>query len=191
MSNLTFEKIEPHVFVTKLAGFEHSEYIQPNETKRPQKSTDIPLVQGKNIRNGWFVDKYDWYIPVEISNMLPRSILNKECILIPYVGSNLGEVGIFYNHRKCHLASNVAKIEVVDDKYSLEYLKYYFQSKIGQAYLFQGKQGSAQPNITMQNIRDTMVIKRSFAEQEKICKVLIAIDKKIKNNEEINDNLVA
>lgn len=29
-----YEKLSSHVFVTKLAGFEHSKYIQHNETKR-------------------------------------------------------------------------------------------------------------------------------------------------------------
>ena len=91
---LVFEKIDPFVFVTKLAGFEHSEYIQPNATKVPVDNTDIPMVQGKNIREGVFVEKYDWYISKKIADLLPRSILNKKCILIPYVGSNLGEVGL-------------------------------------------------------------------------------------------------
>lgn len=105
--------------------------------------------------------------------------------MIPYVGSNLGEVGIFYNHEKCHLASNVAKIELTDDEYDLEYVKYYLQSPIGQQYLFREKQGSSQPNITMQSIRDTMIIKRSMQEQRQIVKVLLALDKKIENNNAI------
>lgn len=54
-SNNTYEKLDSHVFVTKLAGFEHSEYIQPNATREKVNPTDIPMVQGKNIRNGVFV----------------------------------------------------------------------------------------------------------------------------------------
>ena len=77
---LAFEKLDPFVFVTKLAGFEHSEYIQPNATKVPMDTTDIPMVQGKNIREGVFVEKYDWYISKRIADLLPRSILNKKCI---------------------------------------------------------------------------------------------------------------
>src|SRR5690554_2096075 len=92
-----FEMLNKHVFVTKLAGFEHTKYIQPNATKEPVLETDIPMVQGKNIRNGFFVEEYDWYIKKEISDSLKRSQLTKDCILIPYVGSNLGEVGVFYH----------------------------------------------------------------------------------------------
>lgn len=58
----SYEKLSSHVFVTKLAGFEHSKYIQYNETKNRQKEDDIPLVQGQNIKNGFFVEKYNYYI---------------------------------------------------------------------------------------------------------------------------------
>ena len=116
MKEIEFESLEPYVFVTKLAGFEHSEYIQPNATRKPIESTDIPMVQGKNIRNGVFVEKYDWYISKNIADSLPRSILNKKCILIPYVGSNLGELGIFPNKYRCHLASNIAKMELLSER---------------------------------------------------------------------------
>lgn len=182
---IKFEPLEKHVFVTKLAGFEHSMYIQNNQTKLPKNQDDIPLVQGKNIRNGFFVEKYDWYIQKEISDKLQRSKLTKRCILVPYVGSNLGEVGIFYHNYDCHLASNIAKIELIDDYFDIEYLKYYLQSPIGQAYLFQAKQGSAQPNITMESIRKTNIIDCSKDEQIKIAEVLKSIDKKIINNHKI------
>ena len=186
---LVFEKLDPFVFVTKLAGFEHSEYIQPNATKVPVDNTDIPMVQGKNIREGVFVEKYDWYISKKIANLLPRSILNRKCILIPYVGSNLGEVGLFPNKYRCQLASNIAKLELKTDKYDLEYVMYYLQSPIGQSYLFQEKQGSSQPNITMESIRNTQIIKKDILEQKKIVKILSLLTKKIERNNCINDNL--
>lgn len=186
---LVFEKLDPFVFVTKLAGFEHSEYIQPNATKVPVDNTDIPMVQGKNIREGVFVEKYDWYISKKIADLLPRSILNRKCILIPYVGSNLGEVGLFPNKYRCQLASNIAKLELKTDKYDLEYVMYYLQSPIGQSYLFQEKQGSSQPNITMESIRNTQIIKKDILEQKKIVKILSLLTKKIERNNCINDNL--
>ena len=184
-----YEKLDSHVFVTKLAGFEHSKYIQYNETRKKVNIDDIPLVQGKNIRNGRFVEYYDWYITKRISDNLVRSKLNKRCILIPYVGSNLGEVGIFEHPYDCHMASNIAKVELIDEYFNLDYLKYYLQSNIGQAYLFQSKQGSAQPNITMEAIRNTKIICRNVNVQNKIANILKVIDDKIDNNNQINNNL--
>lgn len=187
--NRQFERLNEHVFVTKLAGFEHTKFIQKNATHNKIRDTDIPMVQGKNIRNGVFVNSYDWYISKDISDMLERSKLNKTCIIIPYVGSNLGEVGIFYHNIDCHLASNVAKIELQDDYFDIEYLKYYLQSDIGQKYLFQAKQGSAQPNITMEAIRNTMVLKKPRDIQKRIAGVLRCMDDKIQNNNKINQEL--
>ena len=51
---IRYEKIDPYVFVTKLAGFEHTKYIQETATHKPCSIDDIPMVQGKNIRNGFF-----------------------------------------------------------------------------------------------------------------------------------------
>jgi len=109
---LQYEKLDPYVFVTKLAGFEHTKHIQGVATHQPEADTDIPMVQGKNIRNGFFVQKHEWFISKDVSDALPRSVLDKPCILIPYVGSNLGEVGIFPNDYRCHLASNIAKVAI-------------------------------------------------------------------------------
>ena len=182
---LQYEKLDPYVFVTKLAGFEHTKHIQGVATHQPEADTDIPMVQGKNIRNGFFVQEHEWFISKDVSDALPRSVLDKPCILIPYVGSNLGEVGIFPNDYRCHLASNIAKVELISEKYILEYLKYYLQSDIGQGYLFQSKQGSAQPNITMESIRNTLIVERSQPEQQKICDVLSAVDQKFLLNQNI------
>ena len=189
MNNNKYERLLSHVFVTKLAGFEHSKYIQHNETKEKQREDDIPLVQGQNIKDGRFIEKYNYYIAKEISDILYRSKLDKKCILIPYVGSNLGEVGIFYHPYTCHMASNIAKIELIDDYFNIEYLKYYLQSSIGQSYLFIDKQGSAQPNITMESIRNTLILDKPKYEQLRIAKILRLIDDKIDNNNHINNNL--
>lgn len=185
-NNITYDEIASFVFVTKLAGFEHSEYIQPFATKVQKNGSYIPMVQGKNIRNGNFVEKYDWYIKKEISDSLSRSILDKRCILISYVGSNFGEVGIFPNIYRCNLASNVAKVELLSDKYLLYYMKYYLRSPIGQSYLFQSKQGSSQTNITMDSIRKTEIIKRTIKEQTLIVNVLKSIEDQI----DINSKMV-
>lgn len=184
-----FEKLSSHVFVTKLAGFEHTKYIQGNQTHEKINQDDVPLVQGKNIRNGIFVNNHEWYIPKEISDYLVRSKLDKPCILIPYVGSNLGEIGIFYHEYDCHMASNIAKVELIDDHFDLEYLKYYLQSDIGQAYLFQAKQGSAQPNITMESIRETFILDIDLKIQKQISNILKLLDDKIQLNDKINAEL--
>ncbi len=186
--NRSSVKLGKHSFVTKLAGFEHSKFIQFNATR---DGGDIPMIQGKNIRNGKVSNSFDWYISKEISNALPRSVLDKRCIVIPYVGSKLGELAIFENDFKCHLASNVAKVELIDDFIDLDYLYYYLTSKYGQSQLFRDKQGSAQPNITMEAIRDTRVVLFEKKTQQQIASVLSSLDDKINLNNKINAELEA
>jgi type I restriction enzyme S subunit len=181
-------KLGDHAFVTKLAGFEHSKYFQHNAT---HEISDVPLIQGKNIKNGKVIYSFDWYISNEISEALPRSVLNKRCIVIPYVGSKLGELAIFENDFKCHLASNVAKVELTSDSIELEYLYYYLKSSLGQSQLFKSKQGSAQPNITMLAIRETSIKIFDTSTQKKIIKVLSDLDAKIEINNKINQELEA
>ena len=60
-----------------------------------------------------------------------------------------------------------------------------------QGYLFQGKQGSAQPNITMESIRNTNVILFPPNTQKKIASILKCIDSKIINNNKIKTELEA
>ncbi|NRD19516.1 restriction endonuclease subunit S [Winogradskyella eckloniae] len=175
-------------FVTKLAGFEHTKYIQHNAT---HEVNDVPLVIGKNVKDGKVRYVFDWYIPIEISDALPRSVLDKQCLVIPYVGSKLGELAVFRNDFKCHLGSNVAKVELLDDTLDIHYLYYYLSSKYGQLQLFKGKQGSAQPNITMTSIRETVVVKFEKSIQKQIAKVLSDLDAKIEVNNKINQELEA
>ena len=76
-------------FVTKLAGFEYTKNIFPNLS-----TSGIPLFKGKNIKSGMLDLNFESYIPENISDNLPRSQVNKRCLLIPYVGT-IGNVAIF------------------------------------------------------------------------------------------------
>ncbi len=181
-------KLGSHSFITKLAGFEHTTHIQHNAT---HSINDIPLVIGKNVKNGKIIYEFDWYIPKKTSDALPRSVLNKRCIVIPYVGSKLGELAIFENDFTCHLGSNVAKVELTDDIIELDYLYYYLKSSFGQSQLFKDIQGSAQPNITMNSIRETVVVIFDRVKQKKITSILSALDAKIALNNRINIELEA
>ena len=69
-------KIDNVAFVTKLAGFEYSEYIADNLVS---KDSGIPLFKGKNVQNGKIIYEFEAYIPLSLSNELKRSQINKKC----------------------------------------------------------------------------------------------------------------
>ena len=159
-------KINNIAFVTKLAGFEYTEYIAEN-----LQPTGIPLFKGKNVQNGKIIYHFEAYIPEKLSDELPRSQITKKCLLTPYVGT-IGNIGIHNKEGKYHLGSNVGKIEVFNpEKETLimeEYLHYYLMSSTGYSELTKYKKATAQESISIDAIRDVYVPIPPIKEQVKI-----------------------
>lgn len=175
--------------ITKLAGFEHTKYIQPNSTENRVNIDDVPMFIGLNIKNGRLTNDIKWYIPFKLSLTLKRSALTKKCLVLPYVGS-VGDLAIFDSKERHHLASNVSKIELDDNSpFSIEYLYYYLKSPYGQRQLLYYIQGGVQKNITMDAIRKTSIVINK--NEKKIAKVLSDLDAKINLNNKINNELEA
>lgn len=173
--------------ITKLAGFEHTEYIQPNATSTKIQETDVPMYIGLNIKDGKLTDNIHWYIPKDLSIKLERSALTKKCIVLPYVGS-VGDLAIYDHKDRHHLASNVAKIELQnEDKFSTDYLYYYLKSPYGQKQMLFYIQGGVQKNITMEALRKTEI--RVIDKYQDVVSILSKIDSKIELNNRINGEL--
>ena len=173
-------------FITKLAGFEHTKYIQGNNTHEKISEDDVPLFIGKTVQNGKIDKNFDWYIPKELSNQLERSKLNKKCLVLPYVGS-VGDLAIFDASYDAHLGSNIAKIELAENcGYSEEFIYYFLKSDYGQKILLRDIQGAIQKNITMKAIREVSLPDISIQEQNNIVSILKGLDDKIQINNQIN-----
>lgn len=184
-------KLNDIAYITKLAGFEHTKYIQGNCTHQKQNNDDKPLFIGKTVRNGAIDENFDWYIKSKISEELPRSQLNKKCIVLPYVGS-VGDLAIFNAQYKAHLGSNIAKIELNEDcQFSEEFIYYYLKSPYGQKVLLKDIQGAIQKNITMDAIRNVEIPDIDEITQNKIVNVLLKLDNKINTNNKIIAELEA
>ena len=182
-------KLKDIAYITKLAGFEHKKYIQGNCTQKKQNDDDKPLFIGKTVRNGNIDKNFDWFISSKISEELPRSQLNKKCIVLPYVGS-VGDLAIFDGTYKAHLGSNIAKLELNDNcEFSEEFIYYYLKSPFGQKNLLKDIQGAVQKNITMDAIRNVEIPNIEKSKQTKIVNMLLGLDKKILNNNNIISEL--
>ena len=167
--NWKYVKLNDIAFVTKLAGFEYTKNIYPNLVNK-----GIPLFKGKNVQNGKIVYEFESYIPEEISNELIRSQINKKCLLTPYVGT-IGNVALFDGDFKAHLGSNVGKIELFNNfnqNILEEYMLYYFRSCYGLAQLKKHKKATAQESISIEAIRDCVVIIPPIEEQKEIVRIL-------------------
>lgn len=156
-------------FVTKLAGFEYTKYIKLKETG------DIPVVRAQNVRKGYLDTTNLLYIDKDTSNNLSRSALNKPSILITFIGAGIGDVCIFEENRRFHLAPNVAKVEpYCDDNgdINLKFLLYYLLSPSGQKEIFKSMKAVAQPSLSMETIRDIVVPFTNKDEQDQIVTII-------------------
>lgn len=136
-------KIGDIATVTKLAGFEYTNYIHY------KNSGDIIMIRGLNCKGTRLVLDDIYWIDQETSDLLPRSQLHKGDVLMTYVGT-VGEIALIDEDNKYHLAPNVAKITLDDQKNIsptfLAYLLYYMRERI-----VNDTQSSA---LSMSKIRD-------------------------------------
>ncbi|RHD92003.1 restriction endonuclease subunit S [Agathobacter rectalis] len=149
-------------FVTKLAGFEYTKYM----ANSIMPYGEVPIVRAKNIKPNSFRENKSEFITMEISEKLSRCALDEKCVLMTFIGAGIGEVAVFDNIRRNHLAPNVAKIvPYVDINY---FLMYYLMSAVGQAQVFQYMKQTAQPSLSMEVIRKVLVPLPPLEEQQRI-----------------------
>lgn len=168
--------------ITKLAGFEFSKYIKYTA------EGDIIAIRAMNVKNGVLDLENVQRIHKEVSDKLIRSKLFKGEIVLTYTGSNFGQSAIVEANDKYHLAPNVAKVTV--NKENDSYFFYsYFQSYTFREQIRNYGGGSSQPTIPMKTIRKIIVPVPPIDEQRKIANVMLAINKKIQLNNEMNKTL--
>ena len=159
-------------FVTKLAGFEFTNDMMSNIQDRG----DIPIVRAQNIKMGKFINNISEFIPYRISQKLERCALNRKCLIITFIGAGIGEVAIFNEPKRYHLAPNIAKIVInvgMEHFVTEEYLLYFLMSFAGQEEINKIKKATAQPSLSMGTIRSIkMVLPDSIEEQSEIVSYL-------------------
>ena len=164
-SSWEWTNIEELFFVTKLAGFEYTDYL----TKDTISSNNaVPIVRAQNVRMGYFIENTNEAISEVLSQQLERSALTKKCLLMTFIGAGIGDTCIFPALKRCHLAPNVAKIEPYYDEMDLRYALYYLMSDIGQLGVRGISKSTAQPSLSMATIRSLEVALPPLAEQERI-----------------------
>lgn len=68
------------------------------------------MIRGLNVKDKKLKLDDIYYIDSSVSDMLPRSQLNENDIVMTYVGVNIGDVALVDGNNRYHLAPNVAKI---------------------------------------------------------------------------------
>ena len=156
--------------VTKLAGFEFTEYVVYSD------EGNIIALRGLNIKNGQLILDDVKYIDGSNFSKLSRSKLFIDDIMFTYVGT-VGEVAIIKENDRFYLAPNVSRIRVKSDD-SPKFISHYmrtdnFKNKV----IFPLIATSSQPALSMENIRKFMInMPKNRDEQDRLAEYFESLD---------------
>ena len=157
-------------YVTKLAGFEYTDTM----SKMIREEGEVPIVRAQNVKmlkNNF--NSINEFIDLRTSIKLNRCALEKKSLLITFIGAGIGDICVFDEKKRYHLAPNVAKIEIVrKNKLIEEYVMYYISSYAGIGEINKITKASAQPSLSMETIRDIKILIPSLKEQQEIVEYL-------------------
>lgn len=163
--------------VTKLAGFEFTEYVTYEE------NGSIIALRGLNVRDGHLDLSQVKYIDGSNFSKLERSKLLVDDMLFTYVGT-IGNVALIDESERYYLAPNVSRIrfdrDVVIPRYALYiFLSDNFHRKQINKYL----NSSSMKNLSMENIRKFSLPIPPLSEQQRIVSILDTFEASIQNLE--------
>lgn len=152
-------------FVTKLAGFEYTEYVKYNE------NGDLSVIKAENVgQNGFKKTDYSKVLSKSVEP-LKRSKLNGDELIIVFVGAGVGNVATIPHGKKFFLGPNIAMARPYDGIYS-KFLEYFYQSLKSKKLLLESAKAVAQPSLSMANIRQTPVAIPSPDEQLQVVEIV-------------------
>ena len=167
--NWTVALIGDNCFVTKLAGFEYTQYIHYED------DGDVVMVKAQNVKNGKLNDKDLSYISSDVSDSLPRSQLSSGDIVMTYVGANIGDVAVIDDRHRYHLAPNVAKIRPDSSVYNSNYFMYMLMFL--NSYIVGNSADTAKAALGMERIRKLSVFIPPLALQQQYAAFVEQTDK--------------
>jgi type I restriction enzyme, S subunit len=158
-------KADEIFFVTKLAGFEYTKHIKLNDVG------EVPVIRAQNVRPFKITKSNLKFIDEETSILLNRCALTRASLLTTFIGAGIGDVALFDENVRWHLAPNVAKLEPFencDELLNLRYLNIFLLSTTGRKEIFKHMKATAQPSLSMGTIRDIDFLLPPIQEQKAI-----------------------
>ena len=152
----------------------------------------VPVLNGSNLEGFSLSEKAFRYVTEEKADSLNKANAHRGDIVITHRGT-LGQiVFIPQNSRYDQYVISQSQFRVrCNDKVLPEYLVYYFHTPIGQYKLLSnasqvGVPALARPSSTFQQIEVTLP---ELSIQKRVVEIITTIQRKIENNQELNDNL--
>ena len=152
----------------------------------------VPVLNGSNLEGFSLSEKTFRYVTREKADSLNKANAHRGDIVITHRGT-LGQIVFIPQDSKYdrYVISQSQFRVRCNDKVLPEYLVYYFHTPIGQHKLLSnasqvGVPALARPSSTFQQIE---VVLPELSIQKRVVEIISTIQKKIVNNQELNDNL--
>lgn len=174
--------------------------VTPSGGAKVYTDEGIPLLRSQNVHfDGLRLDDVA-YIPEEIHNAMPNSVVKKHDILINITGASIGRCTyVEEEFKKANVNQHVCIIR--PKKIYYKYLAYYLMSRLGQDQVFSVQMGTSREGLNFQQLGDFIIFYPSIGEQQKIVeyiesktyqifKTIQKIEKKIELLEEYKKSLI-
>ena len=153
----------------------------------------VPVLNGSNLEGFSLSEKAFRFVTKEKADSLNKANAHRGDIVITHRGT-LGQIAFIpQDSRYDRYVISQSQFRVrCNDKVLPEYLVYYFHTPIGQHKLLSnasqvGVPALARPSSTFQQIE---VVLPELSIQKRVVEIISTIQKKIANNQELNDNLM-
>ena len=160
-NNWIWTQIGTLCFVTKLAGFEYTDYVNYNE------NGDLPVLKAENAGPNGFKKTDFSKVKSESVKMLTRSRIFGGELLVVFVGAGTGNVAMVPFNQRYFLGPNIGMARPYFDLNS-KFLELFLQSAFGKSLMMSAVKAVAQPSLSMGTIRQAPIAFPSLKEQHQI-----------------------
>lgn len=154
------------------------------------QESGIQFFKSDVVKDGRFVYGDYKFISGEAHKQMSRSKIVSGDILITITG-NIGRVAIVPNEiKEANINQHIAKISVINNLANPLFVYYWLNQKKIVDYYELIKTGLAYPQISLKQVRETIIPLPSKEEQQKIVEILLSVDEQIKSYEQEKEKYI-
>ena len=135
------------------------------------------FITSENVRERFIDYSKKKFLPDNINDILPRSILKKNDVLINIVGASIGRAAIFDSDLLANINQAVALVRLDSNKIDELFLVTYLNSEKALKMYSDMKKGGARDNLSLQNISDLKIPICDLKSQKQFATFVQQIDK--------------
>lgn len=155
----TWSQLGCFSFVTKLAGFEYTKFVQYTE------DGDLPVIKAENAgKQGFKITEFSRVKSASVAELC-RSRLRGGDLLMVFVGAGTGNVAMVPDGQEFFLGPNIGMMRIQTELVSSRYVELFLRSPFGKALAVAPMKAVAQPSLSMATIRQIPIVLPPPAEQ--------------------------